>query len=105
YKFHVPVFQKVPKPLLDLQNVRVVASRSKGRAQPQPASPWSGLRLRAKPDLRVSAYHENFPHACSVANLMTLLPARMSTPRMSQPENPSEPMPAASRSTGAIMAR
>ena len=50
-------------------------------------------------------YDENFPQARSVAHQMALLPARRRTPRINQPENPAEPVPAASRNTGAIMAR
>ena len=35
-------------------------------------------------------YDENFPKACSVARQMILPPARMKTPRRSQPRNPTE---------------
>jgi hypothetical protein len=41
-------------------------------------------------------YDENFPQARSVAHQMALLPARR-TPSINQPENPAEPVPAASR--------
>jgi hypothetical protein len=45
-------------------------------------------------------YDENFPQARSVAHQMALLPASIN-----QPENPAEPVPAASRNTGAIKPR
>jgi hypothetical protein len=49
--------------------------------------------------------YENLPQACSVAHQMSLLPAMVTTPRMSQAIVPTDGQEIPSARTGAIIAR